>query len=147
MPIPKLINWKLYYCVRFILIIWSRMDVEESTFMIITLTQNFALVVRTDLVTKGNMILKVMGRCINLGAPEKQNQYSVCMCVYSPSICILSIYSLNIISLSLFLSKKHLDYYFMGKSSVTRFASDIPEVFWLCQALFLNLKERKTHQK
>ena len=44
------------------------MDVEENASMIITPSYNFALVVRTDGGTKGDMILKMMGRCISQGS-------------------------------------------------------------------------------
>lgn len=47
------------------------MDVEESASMIITPSHNFALVIRTDDDTKGDMILKMMGRCISQGSAEK----------------------------------------------------------------------------
>lgn len=47
------------------------MDVEENASMIITPSYNFALVVRTDGGTKGDMILKMMGRCISQGSAEK----------------------------------------------------------------------------
>lgn len=46
------------------------MDVEESASMIIT-PNIFALVIRTDDDTKGDMILKMMGRCISQGSAEK----------------------------------------------------------------------------
>ena len=38
--------------------------------MTVTLIQNFTLVVRTNLVTEGNMILKVMGRYVGVGSRE-----------------------------------------------------------------------------
>ena len=47
------------------------MDVEEYASMIITPSYNFALVVRTDGGTKGDLILKMMGRCISQGSAEK----------------------------------------------------------------------------
>lgn len=47
------------------------MYVEESASMIITPGHNFALVIRLDGDTKGDMMLKMMGMCISQGSAEK----------------------------------------------------------------------------